>query len=105
GIDLFGIDPYPCRSELDGCNYSMVGRYVSAAVSAGIPRANIVPVFHAFGGGAWSDDGDGSYLLPTAEQAARLLNTWARQVPTDGGGGADRSTCPATVWAATCVRR
>ncbi len=81
GIDLFGIDPYPCRSELDGCDYSMVARYVSAAVSAGIPRSNIVPVFQAFGGGGWSDDGDGSYLLPTAEQAARLLNTWARQVP------------------------
>jgi hypothetical protein len=81
GIDLFGIDPYPCRSELDGCDDSMVARYVSAAVSAGIPRTDIVPVFQAFGGGGWTDDGDGSYLLPTAEQAARILNTWEHEVP------------------------
>jgi hypothetical protein len=86
GIDLFGIAPYPCRSELGGCDYSMVARYVTAAESFGIPRADIVPVFQAFGGGGWVDDGDGSYLLPTAQQAADMLGEWARRVPCPRGG-------------------
>jgi hypothetical protein len=80
-IDLFGIAPYPCRSELGGCDDSMVARYVTAAENFGIPRADIVPVFQAFGGGSWVDDGDGTYVLPTAQQAADILGQWAREVP------------------------
>jgi hypothetical protein len=81
GIDLFGISPYPCRSELNGCDYSMVSRYVAAAESAGIPTADIVPVFQAFGSGAWVDDGGGSYLLPTAREASQIFAEWAREIP------------------------
>ena len=81
GIDLFGVDPYPCRSELHGCDMSMIGAYVRAAEASGIPRARMVPVYQAFGGGAWEDDGGGHFVLPTPQQARRLLKRWASLVP------------------------
>lgn len=81
GVDLFGLDPYPCRSELSGCDSTMVGRFVAAAEAFGIPRSAIVPVFQAFGGGQWVDDGGGSYRLPDPAQARELLAAWEREVP------------------------
>ena len=41
-----------------------------------------MPVYQAFGGGTWVDDGGGSYQLPTAAQEAHILSTWASLVPT-----------------------
>ena len=81
GVDLFGLDPYPCRSELSGCDTTMVGRFVAAAEAFGISRSTIVPVFQAFGGGQWVDDGGGSYSLPDPSQARELLAAWERAVP------------------------
>ncbi len=84
-IDLYGLDPYPCRSENPAsapCAYSWLGLAVSAAEQAGIPLADIVPVYQAFGGGTWVDDGGGSYQLPTAAQESEILLTWATLVPT-----------------------
>jgi hypothetical protein len=84
-IDLYGLDPYPCRSENPAsapCAYSWLGLAVGAAENAGIPLADIVPVYQAFGGGAWVDDGGGSYQLPTAGQESAILSTWATVVPT-----------------------
>jgi len=81
GIDLFGLDPYPCRSEINGCDDTVIAGYVSAATSAGIPIAAVVPVFQAFGGRVWADDDGGYYVLPTAEQATRLVAEWQRLVP------------------------
>lgn len=81
GIDLFGLDPYPCRSEINGCDDAVIAGYVSAATSAGIPIAAVVPVFQAFGGRVWADDDGGYYVLPTAEQATRLVAEWQRLVP------------------------
>lgn len=80
-IDLFGVDPYPCRSELAACDFAMIGRYVAAAEGSGIPESRIVPVYQAFGGGAWVDDGGGTYLLPTAAQATRIIHWWHVLVP------------------------
>jgi hypothetical protein len=80
-LDLYGLDPYPCRTELNGCDYSMITKAVSAAESAGIPQAAIVPVYQTFGGGAWVDDGGGAYLFPTAAQGTQILSTWASVVP------------------------
>jgi hypothetical protein len=83
-IDLYGLDPYPCRSENPAtapCAYSWLGLAVSAAEKAGIPLADIVPVYEAFGGGTWIDDGGGSYQLPTAAQESEILSTWATLVP------------------------
>ena len=81
GIDLFGIDPYPCRTELHGCDPSMIARYVVAAERFGIPAASIVPVYQEFGGGAWIDDGGGHYQLPTAAQTKSMLDQWTTLIP------------------------
>ena len=75
-IDLFGIDPYPCRSELSGCDLDMINRYVAAALDWGIPATRIVPLYQAFGGGAWDDGSGGQYLLPTAAEARMMLDRW-----------------------------
>jgi hypothetical protein len=80
-IDLFGIDPYPCRTELNGCDYSMITKYVAAVKSSGIPACAIVPVYQAFGGGAWRDDGGGFYAIPTRGQEQQILLTWGQLLP------------------------
>jgi hypothetical protein len=80
-VDLFGLDPYPCRSELDGCDDSLITSAVAAAEESGIPQADIVPVFQAFGGGTFVDDDGGQYLLPTPAQEQAILSTWASAVP------------------------
>ena len=84
-IDLYGLDPYPCRSENPAsapCAYAWLGLAVSAAEAEGISLADIVPVYQTFGGGTWADDGGGSYQLPTAAQEAAILSTWGSLVPT-----------------------
>jgi hypothetical protein len=80
-VDLVGLDPYPCRSELNGCDYAAINGYVKAAEKAGWEVNSIVPVYQAFGGGNWVDSGGGHWLLPTAEQLATILSTWNRLVP------------------------
>lgn len=82
-IDLYGLDPYPCRSELgNACHYGWIGLAVNAAKADGIPLADIVPVYQAFGGGTETDDGGGSYSLPVPSQEAQILRTWGSLVPT-----------------------
>ena len=80
-VDLYGLDPYPCRTEMNGCDYAMIPAAVAAAEAAGIPRGSIVPVYQTFGGGGWSDDGGGTYTLPTSSQELQILATWAPLVP------------------------
>src|SRR5438552_4375314 len=80
-IDLYGLDPYPCRTETSGCDYNMINHAVTAAQAAGIPIGSMVPVYQAFGGGGWSDDGGGQYTLPTASQEQQIMSTWAPLVP------------------------
>lgn len=75
-IDLYGLDPYPCRSESGGCSSGMIRRYVTAAEAWGIPRARLVPVYQAFGGGRWRDGQGGRFTLPTAAQLRALLAQW-----------------------------
>src|SRR5436309_1508039 len=41
-VDLYGIDPYPCRTEAGGCDYSMIPKAVAAAEATGIPAGSIV---------------------------------------------------------------
>ncbi len=82
-IDLYGLDPYPCRSELgNACHYQWIGLAVNAAEADGIPLADIVPVYQTFGGGTETDDGGGSYSLPVPSQEAQILRTWGSLVPT-----------------------
>lgn len=79
-IDLFGIDPYPCRTEFPDCDDDMIDRFVAAAASWGIPYNQMVPFYQAFGGGDWKDDYGGKYLMPTVEQTVRLLSRWKEHV-------------------------
>ncbi len=81
GVDLYGLDPYPCRTELGGCAFGWIPLAVSAARSAGVPLSAIVPVYQAFGGGSWADDGGGRYLMPTAAQETQILQAWSAAVP------------------------
>ena len=80
-VDAYGLDPYPCRTELNGCNYSMINGYVNAAVKIGIPATAIVPVYQTFGLGGWQDDGGGQYAVPTAPQEQQILTVWAGLTP------------------------
>ncbi len=80
-IDLYGIDPYPCRTELARCDEAMIDRYVAAVRAAGIPTSAIVPVFQAFGAGQWRDGNGGRYRLPSAAEAARLIAQWHAVLP------------------------
>jgi len=79
-IDLYGDDPYPCRSGYygtnGGCDYARIGASVIAVLASGVPIANIVPVYQAFGGGGYT-----TYVLPTAAQETQILATWAPLVP------------------------
>lgn len=81
GVDLYGLGAYPCRTALNGCDYTYITKAVSAAQTWGIPTANIVPVYQTFGGGTWSVDDGGSYMMPTATQLQTILNTWGSVVP------------------------
>jgi hypothetical protein len=81
-VDLFGIDMYPCRSELSGCANWYIPKAVKAAEAAGMPQQQLVPVYQAFGGGTWTDGAGGQYLVPTAKQEANLVRTWASVLPT-----------------------
>lgn len=80
-VDLFGFSPYPCRTELNGCDYDMIDRYVAAAEASGVPKSSIVPVYQAFGGGGWVDDGGGRYVLPTVAEEQEILARWGALVP------------------------
>jgi mono/diheme cytochrome c family protein len=75
-IDLFGLDPYPCKTEFNGCNFSVITSGVAAAQAAGINVNQIVPLYQAFGGGGYS-----AWIVPTAAEAQQGLATWATVVP------------------------
>jgi hypothetical protein len=86
-IDYYGIDPYPCRSENPGgapCAYNWINLAVTAASADSIPLADMVPVYQAFGGGTWVDDGGGSYQLPTPSQLTTIISTWGGLLPHPG---------------------
>lgn len=75
-IDLFGLDPYPCRPQFNGCNYGVIAAGVRAAEASGIMASQIVPVYQAFGGGGYT-----SYTMPTTAEETQLLSTWASLIP------------------------
>jgi hypothetical protein len=81
-VDLFGLDPYPCRSELKGCDYDLIDHYVAAADSFGITRDRMVPVYQTFGGGHWQDGEGGYYTLPTVAEEQQIIARWTKLVAT-----------------------
>ena len=77
-IDLFGLDPYPVQTNVpNNLDYNIIPLAVAEAEKVGIPLADIVPTYQAFGGGGYS-----TYFLPTAAQEEQILATWASVVPT-----------------------
>jgi hypothetical protein len=80
-IDLFALSAYPCRTEWNGCDYDVIKRYVTAGERAGIPRDQMIPVYQAFGGGVWKDDEGGKYVLPTQDEASKIISGWHTLVP------------------------
>ena len=81
GLDLVGLDPYPVRSELPSPGYAEIAQYVRVAEVAGWPLASIVPVYQAVGGGGYTDDTGGRWVLPTVAQERQILADWAAVVP------------------------
>jgi serralysin len=80
-IDLFGIDPYPVRTGTDTVDYDMIDRTVAAAVESGIPTSAIVPVYQTFGGGNYTTNTGGKYVMPTTDQLETMMDHWEQLVP------------------------
>jgi hypothetical protein len=76
-INLFGLDPYPVNTNVpNGLDYNTIPLAVAAAEKAGIPLAQIVPVYQGFGGGNYT-----TFNLPTPAQAQTIIDTWGAAVP------------------------
>lgn len=76
-VDLIGVDVYPCHFGAP-CDFSKIPARVNAAVKAGIPLAQIAPVYQTFGQeGATSP----YYRTPTATELRQQLDTWKTVVP------------------------
>jgi Ca2+-binding RTX toxin-like protein len=80
-IDYYGVDPYPVRTGTSTIDYNMIDRAANAAVASGIPASQIVPVYQAFGGGSWTTDTGGQYVMPTAAQEQTMMDHWAKLAP------------------------
>jgi hypothetical protein len=78
GIDLFGINPYPCSISHPSCIYSLIRLRVRNALHAGIPRSRIVPSYQTFGQERIAGH---YYNLPKPYQLKRMLNIWSNLVP------------------------
>ncbi|UCI32271.1 M10 family metallopeptidase C-terminal domain-containing protein [Mesorhizobium sp. B4-1-4] len=80
-IDYYGLDPYPVRTGTSAVDYNMIDRTVAAAVASGVPLNQVVPVYQTFGGGSYTTDTGGQYVLPTAAQEQTMLDHWSKLVP------------------------
>jgi hypothetical protein len=80
-IDYYGLDSYPCHSELRGCDNSIITKSILAAEASGVPQADVIPLYQAFGEGGFSDDLGGTYLLPDMSQTLDMLSTWGSLIP------------------------
>ncbi|TDC78383.1 hypothetical protein [Actinomadura sp. 7K507] len=82
GVDLFGLDPYPCEGSAEArerCDIGAIDRMVNMADAAGVPRDRIAPVLQTFGQSC--SDGDKQYWLPTRAQFREILARWDRLAP------------------------
>ncbi|TDB85154.1 hypothetical protein E1264_22210 [Actinomadura sp. KC216] len=101
GVDLVGLDPYPCKGSAraqERCDIGAIDRMVRLADDAGIPRSRVAPVLQAFGQSCSS--GDKQYWLPTRAQFREILARWDRLAPrppleiTYSWGHQDEWACP-----------
>ncbi|WP_433472541.1 hypothetical protein ACQPZP_27095 [Spirillospora sp. CA-142024] len=98
-LDLIGLDPYPCRTDGEGCDLDAIDTMVGQAARAGFPRGMIVPVFQTFGQSC--NDGERNWRLPDEAQLRSILRRWDRLVPRPAfdisysWGRQDAWACPA----------
>ncbi|WP_433474327.1 hypothetical protein ACQPZP_37045 [Spirillospora sp. CA-142024] len=82
GVDLVGLDPYPCKGSdrtREHCDIGAIDRMVRMADDAGIPRAKVAPVLQTFGQSC--SKGDRKYWMPTQSQFRKILARWDRLTP------------------------
>lgn len=77
-VDLVGVDMFPCHVGA-ACAVSEIDERVGLAVSNGIPRSAIVPVFQAFGQACTGSSA--YYRLPTTSEMRAMLARWRSLVP------------------------
>jgi serralysin len=75
GIDLYGLGYYAYRTET-APDLTLNDRFVAAAMGSGIPLAQLVPIYQAFGGGNWTNSGGGKYVMPSPTQMQAMLDHW-----------------------------
>jgi hypothetical protein len=67
--------------ELRQPDYAEIAEYVRLAGATGWPESSIATVYRAFGSGGFPDDGNGYWVMPTADQERQILTHWAVVVP------------------------
>ncbi|MEQ4301030.1 hypothetical protein ABNF97_06500 [Plantactinospora sp. B6F1] len=81
GVDLIGLDPYPCRIG-ESCEYGLIDQAVEDTLANGIPLAAIVPVYQAFGQTCSSIPTDNrKWRLPTGSEMTQIFARWDSLVP------------------------
>jgi hypothetical protein len=73
-VDLFAIDPYPCRPK--GCKFSGGGDYFRERIARAktyFTDSHIVPTYQAFGGDGWK--------MPTSTQMKQILAEYDKALP------------------------
>jgi hypothetical protein len=78
GVDLVGLDPYPCNVNSSTCDLTKIDQKVGWATSAGIPTSAIVPTFQAFG---QENTSSPYYRLPSVDEYNAIMAQWAKDVP------------------------
>ena len=84
-VDLFGLDPYPCRfgnsGQLLACNTIEISQAVQAAIANGISLSSIIPFFQAFGQEGRLDGESSNWRTPTTTEFQNMLNIWKSLMP------------------------
>lgn len=81
GVDLIGLDPYPCRIG-ETCEYGLIDQAVQQTVANGIPVSAIVPVYQAFGQTCSSiPTAHRKWRLPTPAELDQIFARWDSLVP------------------------
>lgn len=81
GIDLLGLDPYPCRIG-ESCEYDLINQAVNQSVANGTPVSALVPVYQTFGQTCSSIPTDNrKWRMPTSGEMTQILARWDSLVP------------------------
>ncbi|GHP00953.1 hypothetical protein KSF_110000 [Reticulibacter mediterranei] len=79
-VDIYGIDPYPCHQNKNGCNLNEINNMVNAAVNAGIPESKLVPIYQAFGEEC-TNPRRYQWSLPSPSEMRTVFARWDQVLP------------------------